>query len=98
MEYFHNNYQHNWNFVPQLGATYYRTPKSIFQLNLTTQRVYPQYWELHGGTSYVNEYSEIRGNPLLLPYMSYSGQLSYILSQKYVGTFYMLYADRYSVQ
>ncbi|MBD5275120.1 MAG: outer membrane beta-barrel protein [Bacteroides sp.] len=98
MEYFHNNYQHNWNFVPQLGVTYYRTTKSIFQLNLTTQRVYPQYWELHGGTSYVNEYSEIRGNPLLLPYMSYSGQLSYILSQKYVGTFYMLYADRYSVQ
>ncbi len=49
-EYFHNDYQHNWNFVPQLGATFYKTPKSIFQLNFTSQRVYPQYWELHGGT------------------------------------------------
>lgn len=48
-EYYHNKYQHNWNFIPQLGATYYKTPKSIFQLNLSTQRIYPSYWELHGG-------------------------------------------------
>ncbi|MCM1503875.1 MAG: hypothetical protein NC127_01605, partial [Muribaculum sp.] len=53
-EYFHNNYQHNWNFIPQLGATYYKTPTSIFQLNFTTQRVYPSYWELHSRTSYIN--------------------------------------------
>lgn len=97
-EYFHNDYQHNWNFVPQLGATYYKTPKSIFQLNFTSERVYPQYWELHGGTSYVNDYSSILGNPALQPYMNYSGQLSYILNQKYAVTFYVLYADKYSVQ
>ncbi|MDE6795485.1 MAG: outer membrane beta-barrel protein [Muribaculaceae bacterium] len=97
-EYFHNDYQHNWNFVPQLGATYYKTPKSIFQLNFTSQRIYPQYWELHGGTSYVNEYSMIKGNPALQPYLNYASQLSYILSQKYVATFYYLFADKYSVQ
>lgn len=97
-EYFHNDYQHNWNFVPQLGATYYKTPKSIFQLNFTSQRVYPQYWELHGGTSYVNEYSMIKGNPELQPYLNYGGQLSYILDQKYVATLYYLFSDKYSVQ
>ena len=48
-EYFHNNYLHNWNIIPQVGVTYYKTPKSIFQLILMTKRVYPQYWELHGG-------------------------------------------------
>lgn len=42
-EYYHSKYQHNWNFVPQLGATYNKTPKSIFQLNLSTQRIYPSY-------------------------------------------------------
>uniref|UniRef100_UPI00345E4B81 TonB-dependent receptor plug domain-containing protein n=1 Tax=uncultured Duncaniella sp. TaxID=2768039 RepID=UPI00345E4B81 len=26
-EYYHNKYLHNWNFIPQLGATYYKTPK-----------------------------------------------------------------------
>lgn len=98
VEYFHNNYRHNWNFVPQLGATYYKTRKSIFQLNLTTQRVYPSFWELHGGTSYVNDYCTIVGNPALLPYMSYSGVFNYIFRQKYAATLYMLYSDDYSVQ
>ncbi|MDE6264963.1 MAG: outer membrane beta-barrel family protein, partial [Paramuribaculum sp.] len=97
-EYFHNDYRHTWNFVPQLGATYYRTPKSIFQLNFTSQRIYPQYWELHGGTSYINDYSTVQGNPELQPYMNYSGQFSYIFRQKYVATLYLLYADKYSVQ
>lgn len=97
-EYFHNDYQHNWNFVPQLGATYYRTPVSIFQLNFTSRRVYPQYWELHGGTAHINDYSMIKGNPALQPYINYSGQFSYILRQKYVATLYLLYADKYAVQ
>lgn len=97
-EYFHNDYRHNWNLIPQLGATYYTTPASIFQLNFTSQRIYPYYWELHGGTSYVNDYSTIAGNPALQPYMSYTGQFSYILRQKYAATFYVLYADDYSVQ
>lgn len=97
-EYFHNDLQHNWNFIPQLGVTYYKTPKSIFQLNFTSQRIYPQYWELHGATSYINEYSSISGNPSLQPYMNYAAQLSYILNQKYSATLYMLHADKYSVQ
>lgn len=97
-EYFHNNYRHNWNIIPQLGATFYKTPVSIFQLNFTSNRVYPSFWELHGGTAYINDYSTILGNPELQPYMSHTGQLSYIFRQKYAATFYVLYADDYSVQ
>ena len=98
VEYFHNNYMHNWNFIPQLGATYYKTPKSIFQLSLMSQRIYPQFWELHGGINYINDYAYVIGNPRLQPYINYSAQLSYILRQKYSATLYFLYADRYSVQ
>lgn len=97
-EYFHNNYLHNWNFIPQLGATYYKTPKSIFQLSLMSQRVYPQYWELHGGTTYISDYAYVIGNPQLQPYINYSAQFTYIYNQKYSATLYFLYADRYSVQ
>lgn len=97
-EYFHNDYRHSWNIVPQLGATYYKTPRSIFQLNFSSQRVYPSFWELHGGTAYINDYSVILGNPALQPYINYTGQLSYIFRQKYAVTLYMLYADDYSVQ
>lgn len=97
-EYFHNGYQHSWNAVPQLGLTYFRTPSSIFQLNFTSERSYPQYWEMHGAAQYVNEYSVVLGNPALQPSMRYAGQFSYILRQKYVATLYVNYARKYSVQ
>lgn len=97
-EYYHNKYQHNWNFIPQLGATYYKTPKSIFQLNLSTLRVYPSYWELHGETNYINDYSTVTGNPELQPYIQYEAQFNYILRQKYVATLYFQYGDKSTVQ
>lgn len=97
-EYYHNKYQQNWNFIPQLGATFYKTPKSIFQLNISTQRVYPSYWELHGGTSYINDYATVIGNPKLQTSIRYDAQLSYILRQKYVATIYFQYGDKAMVQ
>ncbi len=97
-EYFHNDFQLNWNFIPQLGATYYKTPMSIFQINFTTQRIYPSYWELHDRTSYINPYSKIIGNPTLHPYLNYAGQFSHIFKQKYVATLYMQYGDNATVQ
>lgn len=97
-EYYNSKYQHNWNFIPQLGVTYYKTPKSIFQLNLNTQRMYPSYWELHGGTNYINNYSMVIGNPKLVPYIQYDAQFNYILKQKYVATLYFQYGDRTTVQ
>lgn len=97
-EYYHSKYQHNWNFIHQLGATYYKTPKSIFQLNFNTQRIYPSYWELHGGTSHINDYSTIIGNPKLQPYIQYDAQFNYILRQKYVATLYFQYGDKATVQ
>lgn len=97
-EYYHSKYLHNWNFLPQIGATYYKTPKSIFQLNLSTQRMYPSYWELHGGTNYINDYSKVIGNPKLQPYIEYNAQFNYILRQKYVATLYFQYGDKNTVQ
>lgn len=97
-EYYHSKYQHNWNFLPQIGATYYKTPKSVFQLNLSTQRIYPSYWELHGGISHINDYSMVIGNPDLQPYLQYDAQFNYILRQKYVATLYFQYGDKATVQ
>lgn len=97
-EYYRSKHQRNWNFMPQFGATYYKTPKSIFQLNLTTRRIYPSYWELHGGTNYINDYSTVIGNPELQPYIQYDAQFNYIMRQKYVATLYFQYGDKTSVQ
>ncbi len=97
-EYYHNKYQHNWNFIPQLGATYYENPRNIFQLNFNTRRIYPSYWELHGGTSHINDYSTVIGNPNLQPYIQYDTQFNYILKQKYMATLYFQYGDKTTVQ
>lgn len=97
-EYYHNKYQHNWNFIPQLGATYYENPRNIFQLNFNTRRIYPSYWELHGGTSHINDYSTVIGNPNLQPYIQYDAQFNYILRQKYMATLYFQYGDKTTVQ
>lgn len=97
-EYFHSRYQHDWNFVPQLSATFCRNPISIFQLNFSSQRVYPSYWELHGGSGYISDYAVVAGNPELQPYMDYSSQFSYIYRQKYSATLYFQYGDRATVQ
>lgn len=86
------------NITPQIGATFYRNPQSIFQLNFSTQRIYPSYWELHGATTYLTDYSVIEGNPDLQPSLNYSGQLSYIFSRKYVATFYVQYKDKADAQ
>lgn len=97
-EYYKYGGSRDWNFVPQLGLSYRKTPASIFLLNFTSERVYPSYWEIHGGTSYLNDYSMIAGNPDLKPYMEYATQFTYIFRQKYMATLFYHYKDRYSVQ
>ncbi len=93
----YNQYQHDWNFIPQIGATL-QHPQSIFQLNLSTRRIYPSYWELHGGTSHINDYSTVIGNPKLQSYIQYDAQFNYILRQKYVATLYFQYGDKATAQ
>lgn len=97
-EYYRNKYEHNWNFIPSLSMAYNAHPRHMFQFNLMTQRVYPKYWELHGGTNYLNEYSMVLGNTALQPSLDYSGQLSYIFRQKYVATLYFHYGDKAMTQ
>ena len=65
---------------------------------MSTNRVFPSYWELHNGTLHINPYSKVLGNPELQPYINYSGQLSYIFNQRYVATLYIQYADKATVQ
>ncbi len=88
----------DWSCIPQLSLTYYKTPINIFQLGFNSRKVYPQYWALHSGVSYINSYSKIVGNPNLRPYTNYSTQLSYIFKQKYVATLYVNHNDNYFEQ
>jgi hypothetical protein len=87
-----------WTIFPALEMTYFISPSQIMQLSISSDKVYPAYWEMHGAISYLNGYSEIHGNPLLKPYRDYSGQLNYILNSKYILTAFYNYMDEYSAQ
>ena len=53
---------------------------------------------MRAGTTFLNKYSEVLGNPLLTPSIMYEGQLTYILKQKYMATLYIQYRDKATVQ
>lgn len=87
-----------WTVFPAIEGTYSISPSHMMQLSFSSDKVYPGYWELHGGTSYLNGYAELQGNPNLKPYRVYSGQLSYLLKSKYILTAFYNYMDDYSDQ
>ncbi|MDR1887056.1 MAG: TonB-dependent receptor family protein, partial [Prevotellaceae bacterium] len=94
-EYYRLNEYDEWTLFPAFEATYLVSPSHIVQLSVSSDKIYPSYWELHGAVGYINGYAEIHGNPLLKPYRDYSSQLSYILNRKYVFTLFYNYLDDY---
>lgn len=97
-EYYHFADTKEWNVFPALEATYMFSPTHIMQVSFSSDKVYPSYWEQHGGTSYLNGYAEIHGNPYLRPYKNYSGQLNYIYKGKYILTAYYNRQKDYFIQ
>lgn len=83
---------------PTVEATYIISPKQIVQLSVSTDKVYPGYWEMHGAIGYMNSYQEIHGNPELKPYRDYTSQLNFILNGKYIIGAFFSYLKDYFVQ
>lgn len=97
-EYYRLNDIKEWTIFPSAEMTYIYSSSNIFQLSLSSDRQYPNYWEMSNTVSYLNGYTEIWGNPILKPYRNYSGQLNYIHKSKYVITGYFIYDDNYFAQ
>ena len=90
-EYYNIGEFDRWSVLPSAQLTYVASPNHIVQWGLSSNKLYPSYWELQESVSYFNKYSELRGNPLLVPSLNYSSQLSYIFKQKYIATLYYSY-------
>ena len=86
-----------WSIFPSFQATYTYSPQKILQLSLSSDKSYPPYWAMSGTTNYVG-YSEIQGNPYLIPSKDYTSQLTYILKSKYIFSLFYSYVDKYFVQ
>lgn len=86
------------SLFPMMEITYTANPVSVFQLSVSSDKVYPSYWEMQNTTSYLNGYTEIQGNTDLRPAKNYSFQLNYIWESKYIFTLFANYTDDFFCQ
>ena len=86
------------SLFPMMEITYTANPVSVFQLSVSSDKVYPSYWEMQNTTSYLNGYTEIQGNTDLRPAKNYSFQLNYIWKSKYIFTLFSNYTDDFFCQ
>lgn len=87
-EYYKHKAVDYWSLFPMMEITYKLHPNSVFQLSVSSDKAYPNYWEMQNSVSYLNGYTEIQGNTDLKPSQDYSFQLNYILRNKYIFTLY----------
>ncbi|MEO4971243.1 outer membrane beta-barrel protein, partial [Bacteroides uniformis] len=86
------------SLFPMMEITYTANPVSVFQLSVSSDKVYPSYWEMQNTTSYLNGYTEIQGNTDLRPAKNYSFQLNHIWKSKYIFTLFANYTDDFFCQ
>lgn len=86
------------SLFPMMEITYTANPVSVFQLSVSSDKVYQSYWEMQNTTSYLNGYTEIQGNTDLRPAKNYSFQLNYIWKSKYIFTLFANYTDDFFCQ
>ncbi|MBD8387763.1 TonB dependent receptor [Dysgonomonas sp. BGC7] len=97
-EYYKHKGKDYWSAYPELELTYTIDPGNIIQYSISSDKDYPNYWEMVNSISHLSGYTEIHGNPDLKPYRSYETQLSYILKSKYIFTLYGSLQDDYFAQ
>lgn len=86
-----------WSIFPSFQVTYSYSSQKILQLSFSSDKAYPLYWAMSGTTNYLG-YSEIQGNPYLIPSKDYSSQLTYILKNKYIFSLFYSYRDKHFEQ
>lgn len=59
-----------------------------FLLSFSSDKAYPDYWEMQDITSYLNGYTKLVGNPDLRPSTDYTANFTYILKNKYMFDLY----------
>lgn len=92
-EYYKHKEIDYWSIFPMMEVTYKIDPQNFLQLSVSSDKIYPSYWEMQNSISYLNGYTEIQGNTDLKPSQDYSFQLNYVLKNKYIFTLYANYID-----
>ena len=97
-EYYRLGDYENWSLYPQASLNWMPSERHIVQLNFSSDKEYPAYWEMQGAVSYIDGYSEIHGTSGLRPSRSYEAQAVYIYRQKYIFVLFWNERPDYFVQ
>lgn len=98
LEYYRVNGRERWTLYPQGSLTFMRNPNHIWQGTLNVQTLYPSYWQMQEGVSYIDGYAELHNTPGLEPSKLYSFNANYIFKQKYVFGAFMNYVNKMFAQ
>ena len=74
----------DWSVYPTMQLSYVPSAAHIFQLSFSSDKTYPDYWDIQNSVSYLNGYSKAIGNPQLRPSKDYTADLTYVLKSKYM--------------
>ena len=97
-ERFKNPEFNRWDWYPDLTLMYRPADRHLLQLTVSSNKTYPQYWEMQHSTSYISGYEQVVGNPQLQPSRSYATQLLYMLNNKYIAALSFTHMPDYFVQ
>ena len=78
----------DWSVYPTMQLSYVPSSAHIFQLSFSSDKTYPDYWDIQNSVSYLNGYSKVLGNPQLRPSTDYIADLTYVLKSKYMLSVY----------
>lgn len=93
-EYYKMNSYKQWAIYPQISLLYNISNKHMLQFSLSSDKIYPNYWQMQNSISYIDGYSEVHGSPELKPMKKYQATCGYIYKRKYIATlFYSIMPD-----
>lgn len=97
-EYYHARGYHSWMLYPVLNLTYTPADGHTVQGSFTSNRNFPDYWQLQPIVQYVDSYTEAHGNPDLKPSSEYAVDLNYLYRNRHLLGINYSHTHRYFVQ
>lgn len=77
-----------WAVYPSMQLSYMPSASHAFLFSFSSDKAYPDYWEMQDITSYLNGYTKLVGNPNLRPSTDYTANFTYVLKNKYMFDLY----------
>ncbi|WP_291530721.1 outer membrane beta-barrel family protein [Bacteroides sp. UBA939] len=99
VEHYRTPVWNQWDWYPTINLSYVPSPAQVWQLALSSDKRYPDYWVVQDAVSYLGGgYSEIHGNPFLKPAQQYQLQLTHVLKSKYIFSAWFTHTKDYAIQ